>query len=243
MLNLRNSFNVKPVSIVLPKGNESFSLSDAFCWRVSKNFETSFRFTDLIKYFTDFDEAPIKLVLKNHNNNIINTVNVHKKDFNSKITIRNYIQNTNEKSGHFFIFHKLNSIKNDQILLRNSCYTGYSYKQNIDSIVHGNLPVVAINKFCNPYKENIIQRSYLKNYTYKVQNNFIAYDKVEAFFFNPLSCCIKVSINNMILCLNPHNSKILKLPKSDIYTIKSKCLLMRPIFFVYKGKNFDTFHG
>ena len=29
----------------------------------------------------------------------------------------------------------------------------------------------------------------------------------------------------------------------DYYSVKSKCLFMRPIFFVYKDELLDTFHG
>ena len=66
---------------------------------------------------------------------------------------------------------------------------------------------------------------------------------MEAFIFNPVRVSLKIFINEMPFTLNPHNSMIIKLSKSDVYTIKSKCLLLRPLFFVYKKNNFDIFHG
>ena len=53
VLSIRNSPQLRPVPIVLPNDDKSYSISDAFCWRACEDFETSFRYTDLIKYFTN----------------------------------------------------------------------------------------------------------------------------------------------------------------------------------------------
>ena len=242
-LKLRNSLNIKPINIILPNDGKSYSISDAFCWRSSNNFKTNFRYTDLVNYFLNLKNIPIKLVVSNHCNEIIKIITLKQNQITDNIDFEKQINDIKINSGHFFIFHKVEPIKDEPVLLRNSCYTSYSYKGRIPSVVHGNLPVVAENEFSIPYKKNIIQYSFIKNYIYKVQHNFSSYDKVEAFIFNPVRVSLKIFINEMPFTLNPHNSMIIKLPKSDVYTIKSKCLLLRPLFFVYKKNNFDIFHG
>jgi hypothetical protein len=243
VLNMRNSLNIKPIPIVLPKDNQSYSISDAFCWRKCSNFETNFRYTDLLNYFIDNTNNPIKLLIFNHNSQILNTIDLSQDKICNNIDINKVLKNNKDTSGHFFIFHKFNKQIKENFVIRNSCYTSFSFKGGIPNIVHGNLPVVAENEFSVPYKKNIIQYSYFKNYKYKVQHNFIGYEKVEIFLFNPVQKKLQVFINNMSTTLNAHTSKIISLPKSQLYTIKSKCLLLRPIFFVYKNNNFDAFHG
>ena len=54
---------------------------------------------------------------------------------------------------------------------------------------------------------------------------------------------LKIKINDLSFILKAKSSKIINLPKAEIYKITSKCLLMRPIFFVYKDDTFDVFHG
>ena len=243
ILNLRNSINFRPVPIVLPSDEKSYSISDAFCWRKSNDFKTDFRYTDLINYFTHKKNNSIKLVLSDHSNKIIDKVYLNPSQLTDNIKVSNLLNKVKETSGHFFIFHKLPLQKDETIVLRNSCYTSFSFKGNTPSIVHGNLPVVAENKDFIPYKKNIIQCSNFRNYVYKVQHNFLQYNKTEVFFFNPLNKTLKIQINEISFSLSKYNSLIINLPLSDIYVIKSKCLLLRPIFFVYKNNYFDTFHG
>jgi len=243
ILNLRNSLNLRSVPIVLPNDKKSYSISDAFCWRKCNDFKTDFRYTDLINYFINKKNSSIKLVLCDHFNKIMRNIHLNPDQLTDNIEIDKQLNIIKNTSGHFFIFHKLLPTKNEPIVLRNSCYTSFSFKNSTPSIVHGNLPVVAEDKETVLYKKNIIQGSNFKNYIYKVQHNFLPYDKVEVFFFNPLNKTLKIKINEMTLYLDKYNSLITKLPLSDLYTIKSKCLLLRPIFFVYKDTFFDTFHG
>ena len=243
ILGLRNSLNIRPVQIFLPNDDKSYSISDAFCWRNCKNFNTVFRYTDIMDYFMGTKNLIIKLVLCDHNNKILISTDFKIDDLTSKIKINDILNNNQNKSGHFYIFHELGSKFEETILVRNSCYTSYSYNKNVQSVVHGNLPVLAKNQNFGPYKKNIVQVSYFKTYDYIVQNNFINYDKVEAFLFNPIKIDLRIKINDLSFILKANTSKIIKLPKAEIYKITSKCLLMRPIFFVYKDNAFDVFHG
>ncbi len=243
ILSLRNSFNVKPVQILLPKNSESYSISDAFCWRSDKSFNTIFRYTDLMEYFTSIKNLNIKLVICDHNNTILISSVFKIKSLTDKIKINEIMKKSKKKSGHFFIFHELSPRIEQRILLRNSCYTSYSFKNNVQSIVHGNLPVIAENQNFIPYNKNIIQVSHLKTYDYMVQNNFERYDKIEAFLFNPININLEVKINDLSFTLKALNSKIINLPKASTYKVTSRCLFLRPIFFVYEDKRFDVFHG
>ena len=243
VLAIRNSLNIRPVQIFLPDDNTSYSISDAFCWRNCENFNTIFRYTDLMEYFTDTKNLIIKLVLCDHNNNILSSTNFKINDLTGKIKINDIISDSKIQSGHFFLFHELSPKIEQRILLRNSCYTSYSFKNNVQSVVHGNLPVLAESQNFIPYNKNIVQVSHFKTYDYIIQNNFIKYDKVEAFFFNPINFDLEVKINDLSFTLKGLSSKIINLPKDEIYKITSKCLLMRPILFVYKDRIFDVFHG
>ena len=243
ILGLRNSLNIKPIQILLPNDTTSYSISDAFCWRNCENFKTVFRYTDIMEYFVGIENLIIKLVLCDHNNNILNSNDFKINDLTGKIKINDIINDSKMKSGHFFLFHELSSKFEEKILVRNSCYTSYSFNKNVQSLVHGNLPVLAKNQDFVTYTKNIVQISHFRTYDYMVQNNFITYDKVEAFFFNPVKIDLKIKINDLSFILKANSSKIINLPKSEIYKITSKCLLMRPIFFVYKDDIFDVFHG
>ena len=74
------------------------------------------------------------------------SLNFKNRDLTDKIKINDLINDSNKKSGHFFIFHELSAKIQERILLRNSCYTSYSFKNSVESIVHGNLPVLAENQ-------------------------------------------------------------------------------------------------
>ena len=64
-----------------------------------------------------------------------------------------------------------------------------------------------------------------------------------AFFFNPINVDLEVKVNDLSFTLKGLSSKIVNLPKAATYKITSRCLFLRPIFFVYKNNLFDVFHG
>jgi len=243
ILNLRNSLNIRSIPIMLPNDMKSYSISDAFCWRNSKIYTTNFHFTDLINYFQNEKNTSVDLIISNHKNQIINQTNITPSNFSEKIKIKDYLIDSKETSGHFFFFHNFTHPKRGKIIIRNSCYTSFSFMKNTPSFVHGNLPVIARDHDSLIYKKNIIQNSNFRKYIDKVQHDFSTYDKVEAFIINPLKEELNLMINKTSLNLNPYNSKILNLKLSKTYKIKSNCLFLRPIFFVYKNGKFDTFHG
>jgi hypothetical protein len=243
-LNLRNLFGIKPSYFNINNLDENKSISDAFFWRVDQNFITIFRYTDLTKYFLN-ENSEITLFFFDNKNNFIKKVNINNESLiSSEIRIDSYLLNNGSSYGTFYVFHKIN--KKIDISIRQSCYAGYSFKKNLNSFVHGNIPVA----YNNLYKPNAKNKYDLAGYnlfinkTYKVQNYLGDYDNVEIMLMNPCNKKISIETNSSKFNLNRGESKILEmnnLKKSIV--LKSRCYLLRPIIFAYKNDFLDVFHG
>ena len=238
---LRNSLKIRPLPVVLPNDKYNYSLSDAFCWRSDNDFITDFRYTDLFNYFVN-QSSDLKIVICSHMNKILKTITINPSELTGRFIISKE-HTANITSGHFYVFHKIDKTLNHSISVRNSCYTGYSYKNNNFSLVHGNLPVCGRTVKDEAQLGNIIKSSWLRNYEYFVQNDFSIYDKIETFIFNPTNTKINLYVNNEKVTLTSLSSILFTPTSTQLISIKSKCLLMRPILFGYKGKFLDVFHG
>ena len=90
-----------------------------------------------------------------------------------------------------FIFHetkkKQSSNSQKKVIIRNSCYTGYSKNNQNPSFVHGNIPTIGKDIVGSQYYFNFSQWNGFKNNTYILQNNFKSFDKSELCFINPMS--------------------------------------------------------
>jgi hypothetical protein len=243
-LNLRNLFGIKPSYFNINNLDQNQSISDAFFWRVDHNFSTIFRYTDLTKYFLN-ENSELTLVFFDNKNNFINKVNISNESMISgEFNIGSYLLNNESSYGTFYVFHKIN--KKIDISIRQSCYTGYSFKKNLSSFVHGNIPV-AINNLYKPNAKNkygLAGYNLFINKTYRVQNYLGDYHNVEIMLMNPCNKKISIETNSSKFNLNIGESKILEmndLKKSIV--LKSKCYLLRPIIFAYKNDFLDVFHG
>jgi hypothetical protein len=243
-LNLRNLFGIKPSYFNINNLDENKSISDAFFWRVDHNFSTIFRYTDLTKYFLN-ENSELTLVFFDNKNNFINKVNISNESMISgEFNIDSYLLNNESCYGTFYVFHKIN--KKIGISIRQSCYTGYSFKKNLNSFVHGNIPV-AINNLYKPNAKNtygLAGYNLFINKTYRVQNYLGDYDNVEIMLMNPCNKKITIETNSSKFNLNIGESKILEMNnlKKSI-ALKSRCYLLRPIIFAYKNDFLDVFHG
>jgi hypothetical protein len=243
-LNLRNLFGIKPSYFNINNLDENKSISDAFFWRVDHNFSTIFRYTDLTKYFLN-ENSELTLVFFDNKNNFINKVNISNESMISgELNIGSYLLNNESSYGTFYVFHKIN--KKIDISIRQSCYTGYSFKKNLSSFVHGNTPV-AYNNLHKPNAKNkygLAGYNLFINKTYRVQNYLGDYHNVEIMLMNPCNKKISIETNSSKFNLNIGESKILEmnnLKKSIV--LKSRCYLLRPIIFAYKNDFLDVFHG
>ena len=240
---IRNKINFKPVKINLEKNKFNSSVSDAFLWRCDKNFKTIFKYTDLLDLFYDDKNHKISIIFFDNKNTKIKEIEyldiLNKKEF----LIDENLLNGQEGYGTFYIFHNSKNLKN--ISIRNSCYTGYSYKKNLYSFVHGNLPAKYSNlQFPSELKNNIIfTNSIFKNQKYFVQNDFSSYDRVEVFFVNSSRDKLKFTVNNKRYVLNYNHCKIVELYDLSKIIISSNSYLLRPIIFSYKDNFIDVQHG
>jgi|TARA_Y100000389_G_C17379718_1_gene473638 hypothetical protein len=240
---IRNKINFKPVKINLEKNKLNSSVSDAFLWRCDKNFKTIFKYTDLLSLFYNDENHKINIIFFDSNNNKIKEINNLDIISKKELLIDEDILNGQEGYGTFYVFHNSKTLKN--ISVRNSCYTGYSYKKNLYSFVHGNLPT----KYSNlenslELKDNIIYtNSIFENQKYFVQNDFSSYDRVEVFFVNASKDILRFTINEKKYVLNYNHSKIVELHNINKIIISSNSYLLRPIIFIYKNDFIDVQHG
>ena len=237
---LRNLLNIKSTHLMLNHFEKNISVSDGFFWRVDNNFKTIFKFTDLLNLFFNQPSSEINLVFFDKKFNFIKEYTFDKIKNHNSIIIDQKFLNLNDGYGSFYIFH---STKKDiNAIIRNSCYTGYSYKNSIPSFVHGNLHS-ASKKFNN---DKIIYglgaKLFFKKNIYKVQN-FMNFDKTELILLNNCNSQIKVNLGFKEFFLNKGCVALEDAKENKLINIRSNSSLLRPIIFNYKGEFVDVYHG
>jgi len=242
---IRVLINYKPKPIEILNFKYSQSVSDAFIWRTDNNFETIFKFTDILKFFYNLDSSlHFSFFDKNHEN--IKNINFDSIQGNGELQINKEFLGGMEDYGTFYIFHKSNrsSELKKNIILSNRCYVGFSKNKSIPSFVHGNTLVMSSDLNSNIINSNFVQVSPFYYQNYYIQNDLSVFDKTEICICNPTSKKILFFINKEKHELKGWNSKIINLSENQqIINIKSKCMFLRPIIFNYKKKFFDVYHA
>ena len=144
----------------------------------------------------------------------------------------------------FLCYHK--SLEQINSSIRNSCYTGFSYKNQLESYVHGNCPTSykPLNPNINTsIKYDIVGRSIFQNQNYKIQRYFENLSKSEIFIQNPISKKIKFLINKTSYELNGKCCVIIDTSKLKEIEIISNCYFLRPLIFCYQNDYIDVHHG
>lgn len=240
---LRNSFSIRPLAISV-NNLVSASVSDAFAWRTDNNFKTKFKYTDILNIFYKIENSWIEIHFYSKNNKLIKKKRYKDLDLSNEIDIDSDYLDGIKDYGVFYIYHHSeNNIEEDNIIA-NRCYLGYSHNQNLYSFVHGNTlakatKIIKGSKIIN----NLIKISLFKNQHYIIQKNFSNFDKSELFFSNPTSKIIKFSIDTNSYILKPGYSKLINIRNKDIIHIKSNCLFLRPTVFSYKDTYLDVHHS
>ncbi len=241
----RNSLKFKPVHLKHFTKNYPISVSDAFLWRTDNGYKTKFKYSDILALFYKIKNSWVEFHFYSKNNDLIKIEKIKNLDLSNELEITSKYLNNLEDYGTFYIYHY--SEKTDQLnnqdIISNRCYLGYSQNNNLYSFVHGN----TLGRFTNIFsKENIstdiVKTSFFQNHTYTIQKYFNNFDENELFFVNPTSKTIKFNIENEYFKLGPHCS-ILHKVKSPMISIKSNCLFLRPTIFSYKGKYLDVHHS
>ena len=242
---LRNSLNLKPVYLKFTKKNYPISVSDAFLWRTDNGYKTKFKYSDILDLFYKIKNSLVELHFYSKDNNLIKIEKVDNLKLSNELEINSEYLNNLEDYGIFYIYHyskKINNLDNNDVI-SNRCYLGYSYNNNLYSFVHGNI----YGKFSNIYSNemistDIVKTSLFQNHTYTIQKYFDDFDKNELFFTNPTSKTLKFSVDNKNYKLKPYFSLLIE-TKSPIIHIRSNCLFLRPTVFSYKGKFMDVHHS
>ena len=242
---LRVLINYKPKPIEIYKINKSQSISDAFIWRTDNNFETIFRFTNILKFFYK-TESSFYLSFYDRRHTNIKNMKIDNLNNKNELKINKALLNGIEDYGTFYIFHKPNKPFKTQnnIILSNRCYVGFSKNNCIPSFVHGNTLVKSMDFNSNKTESDYVKISPFYNQNYFIQNDFSFFDRTEICICNPTSKKIIFYVNKIKYELNGWNSIIINLERNQkLINIKSKCMFLRPIIFNFKDKYFDVYHA
>ncbi len=236
---IRNFTGFKPALAILDFNKKNVSTSDAFFWRTDNDFKTTFKFTDIFRLFFKDQNSACEIFFYDKENNFIKKIKLSQLNLSNEIIIDKNFMDKKEDYGTFYIFHYSKS--NHKSIIRNSCYTGFSNKDNI-SYVHGNT-ITAYKNFNNDKLNfGIGGRTFFRNNVYQIQNSFIN-KNVELMLMNPTKKKLKILINDENFTLDSCCSIIKKFNNVDIIKIVSKCYLLRPIIFSYDKNYFDVYHG
>ena len=237
---LRNLINFRPSIFLLNLNKKNTSTSDAFFWRTDNSFYTVFKFSDILGLFFKDDSAEVEILFFDNNNNLIKSKNFINIELSNKLTIDSTFLDGLESYGVFYIFHK--SKKNINSTIRNSCYTGYSYKNNLPSFVHGNL-IASVKSLNGEHADfGVGSATRFKKNIYKVQN-FFDFDRTEMIIMNPTKNNLEITINSNKFILGSCCARIIDINKNELIEIISNCYLLRPIIFNYKKQFIDVHHG
>ena len=182
-VNIRNFLNLRPLHLTLPRSSDSISVSDNFCWRTDRGYETEIRFFDILKLFYQLENTTCHVVFYSSNGRKLKELEYKNLKKINILRINKELLDGTENYGTFCIFHNTkDNLKN--IIIANKCYTGYSLNKNLFSFAHGNT-YAKHKKFSeNKEKSEIIHTSNSKH-NYKIQNNFLDVDNTELFFQIP----------------------------------------------------------
>ena len=244
VISIRNNLNIRPVEISLSKIKNNVSVSDSFCWRTDSNYETIFRFSDLLNMFCKMKDSNIKIIFYNKFGLSIKEITINNIKKNNELIINKKFLNNLEDYGTFHIYHLNDKILNEDIIISNRCYTGFSKDNNLPSFMHGNtLSSYMHLKDDKKIYSDLIKKIFLTNHIYKIQNEFSGYDKTELFFSNPTSKKVKFFINEEFYIINKNSCILMEVSCGPIITIKSNCLFLRPVIFNYNKNFIDVFHA
>ena len=196
---LRNLFGYKPSLTVLNMNKKNLSTSDAFFWRTDNNFKTIFKFTDLLNLYFNDQGSSVDIMFYDKFNKLLKKLRLSNINLSNKLIIDKDFMNGIEDYGTFYIFHVSNL--NNNSVLRNSCYTGYSINNNLPSFVHGNLINAVKNLNDSNLEIGIGGITPFKNNIYQIQNSFIDC-KLELLISNPSKKKLKILINDKKIYLD-----------------------------------------
>ena len=240
---IKNFLGINPIHMSLSGIDSSASVSDAFCWRTDCNFTTTFKYSDLLNLFYNIKDSYVEIFIYSKNNDLIKKIIFNNLNFSNKLNINQELLDGIQDYGVFYIFHRLNNKTENNFILSNRCYLGFSQNNNLSSFVHGNTLAKYKNLTNDNENSDIVKTTLLINNNYRVQNYFDKFDKSEIFLSNPTSKKITFYIKEKKFILEKGCSIIINVTNEKEINIKSNCLFFRPLIFNYKGQYIDVYHG
>ena len=240
---LKNNLNYQTVPFNLTKVKYS-SVSDVFLWRTDNGFSTIFKYTDILKLFFKIDESYVEIVFYNKENVQIKKITINEMNYSNELLINAEFLDHTYDYGTFYIYHFTNKKIDNENILSNRCYLGFSRENNFYSFMHGNT-YAKFKKIDDSMTEDIdiIDKTIFKNKIYKIQKFFGGFDKHELFFANPTSKTLNFSIDKKEFTLKERSLIMIKIIDKEQIEIKSNCLFLRPTVFSYSNNYFDVHHS
>jgi hypothetical protein len=240
---IRNALNLRPVTSKLQWDKYPLTVSDAFAWRTDSGFKTKFKYSDILNLFYKIKNSWIELHIYSKDNQLLKVEKFSNLDISNEFEITSEYLNNIKDYGVFYIYHFTNDRIDDENIISNRCYLGYSQDNNLYSFVHGN----TLAKYTTIYPNkkiatNIIKTSIFQNQYYRIQKKFNGFDKNQLFFTNPTSKILKLTVERKKYLLNPGCSIIID-THTPIITTKSNCLFLRPTIFSFKDGYLDVHHA
>lgn len=242
---IRNTLKFKPVYLAPFIIKNPSTVSDAFLWRTDSSFKTKFKFSDILKLFYKVENSWVEIHFYTKDNDYIKKIKLTDLDISNELDITSEFMNGMSDFGTFYIYHFVdkNVIIENENIISNRCYLGYSKNNSLHSFVHGNTHA----KFTTIHNggtksSDIVKTSLFKNQNYTIQKYFDGFDKTELFFVNPTSKLLKFSIGTQNYALQKGCSKLIEIEES-IISINSNCMFLRPTIFSYKNSFFDVHHS
>lgn len=241
-IKLRNSLNIRPVIFKPIKNKKALTASDSFLWRTDNGFKTKFKYSDILNLFYKIKNSWVEIHFYSNDNKLLKIEKCSELNLSNELEITSEYLNI-EDYGSFYIYHFTTENVEEENIISNKCYLGYSQKENLYSFVHGN----TLAKFTEIFPNNIVSTdvvttSLKKNHKYTIQKYFENFDKNELFFTNPTSKHIYFSLENKDFSIGPGCSTLVNV-KGPIITIVSNCLFLRPTVFSYSEKYLDVHHS
>jgi hypothetical protein len=240
---IRNSLNLKPVLTKITQSKYPITVSDAFAWRTDNGYKTVFKYSDILNLFFKTNDSWVELHIYSKKNELLKIEKFSNLSISNEFTITSKYLNNIKDYGVFYIYHFTREKLDNENIISNRCYIGFSKNENLYSFVHGNI----LAKYRQIYPNNkintdVVKISMFQNHNYRIQKFFNDLDKNELFFSNPTSKIIKFSVENKNYKLNPGCAKIIETAE-QIITIRSNCLFLRPTVFSYKDNYIDVHHA
>ena len=116
---LRNNLNIKKNKFSLFNIKKNISVSDSFCWRTDNNFETIFRFSDILKNFYKIDKSKVEIIFYNRFGKIIKEIELKNlNQSNNEFLVNKLFLNGLEDYGTFHVYHKLKNFPDHNTIIQ-----------------------------------------------------------------------------------------------------------------------------